>query len=62
LYVDAVSAGTATGHTLSLTTPNINFGRLANGGGYYAGSLDEIATYQTALSQATITSHYAARK
>ncbi len=62
LYVDGASAGTATGSTVSLTaTANINLGRLATAIQYYAGSLDEVALYNTVLSGATITAHYNAR-
>jgi Concanavalin A-like lectin/glucanases superfamily len=59
LYVDGIAAGTATGSTVALTSPsNINFGRLQSGSNYFAGSLDEIAVYSTAVSQSTITEHY----
>jgi hypothetical protein len=62
LYVDGVSAGSATGATASLTSPaSINFGRIHTGTNYFAGSLDEVATYNVALSQATVTAHYQAR-
>jgi hypothetical protein len=62
LYVDGVSAGSATGATASLTSPaNIHFGRMQTGTNYFAGSLDEVATYNVALSQATVTAHYQAR-
>ena len=51
LYVDGVSAGTATGSTLSLTSPSaINLGRIQAGNNYLAGSLDEVALYNTVLS------------
>ena len=63
LYVDGASAGTATG--LSATTLNaattLYFGRIASGGLYYSGTLDEIAAYSTVLPQATITDHYGRR-
>ena len=62
LYVDGAAAGTATGSTVSLTaTTNINLGRLATAIQYYAGSLDEVALYNTVLSAGTISAHYAAR-
>jgi hypothetical protein len=64
LYIDGVAAGTATGaSTLSLTSPPaITFGRQAAGAwNYVAGTLDEVAFYNTVLSQATISSHYARR-
>ena len=62
LYVDGVAAGLrhrqhAVTHQLR---PAINFGRMASGGNFYAGSLDEIAVYTTVLSQATVTAHFAA--
>ena len=41
--------------------PNINFGRIASGTNYYAGTLDEIAIYNAVLSAATVTAHYNAR-
>jgi len=59
LYVDGVSAGTANGSTLSLTSPStINLGRIQAGSNYLNGSLDEVAVYNTALSAATVTAHY----
>jgi len=59
LYVDGTSAGTATGSTLSLTSPaSINFGRLLNGTNPFAGSLDEVAVYNVTLPQTTVTSHF----
>jgi len=59
LYVDGVSAGTATNNTASLTaTAYLNFGRLASGGNGFAGTLDEVALYDVALDPATITAHY----
>jgi hypothetical protein len=60
LYVDGVSAGSGTGSTVSLTSPaNINLGRIQTGTNYFAGTLDEVAVYNTVLSGATATSHYA---
>ncbi len=62
LYVDGVSQGTATASgTATVTTPTIYFGRIASGGNFFAGSLDEVATYNVALSPATVAAHYAAR-
>ena len=61
LYVDGTSAGSATGNTLTLSAPaNINLGRLASAANYFAGSLDEVATYNVALSAATVAAHKAA--
>ncbi|MEO8093869.1 MAG: LamG domain-containing protein [Pseudolysinimonas sp.] len=60
LYVDGVSVGTATGSTAALTTTTtMNIGRSADGGNYFAGTIDELAMYTTVLSGATISSHYA---
>jgi hypothetical protein len=61
LYVDGASQGTATGSTLSLTSPaNINFGRILTGTNYLSGSLDEFAFYNAALDAATVLDHYKA--
>jgi hypothetical protein len=62
LYVDGASVASGTASTSSLTAePSLTFGRLATGGNAYAGSLDEIAVYNTALTPATVAFHYAAR-
>jgi hypothetical protein len=62
LYVDGVSQGTATvAGTAAITTPTIYFGRIASGGNFLNGSLDEVATYNVVLSPATIAAHFAAR-
>jgi hypothetical protein len=55
--------GSATStNVASLTAQaNINFGRLASGSNYFAGSMDEVAAYNVALSLATIRAHYQAR-
>lgn len=59
LYVDGVAVGSATGSTASLTSSAyISFARLATGNNYYAGSLDEIAVYNTVLTPSTVTDHY----
>jgi hypothetical protein len=61
LYVDGAAAGSATGSTVSLTSPtSIDFGRLQPGTNYYAGALDEIAIYSSVLPPATISGHFAA--
>jgi hypothetical protein len=62
LYVDGVAAGTVTGaSTASLTSPvNLNLGRIQAGSNYLLGSLDEVAVYNTVLSAATVSAHYAA--
>jgi hypothetical protein len=62
LYVDGVQEGTATASgRAAVTTPTIYFGRIASGGGFFAGTLDEVATYSVVLSPATVTAHYNAR-
>jgi hypothetical protein len=59
LYVDSGTPGTATGGTQSLTAPgNISFGRLQSATNYFAGTIDEVATYNTALSATTIADHF----
>ncbi len=62
LYVDGSSAATGTGSTTaSLTSPaNLNFGRLASAANYFAGTLDEVATYNTVLSGPTVAAHASA--
>lgn len=61
LYVDGASVGTATGNVNALTsTPTINFGRSTATVNYFAGTMDEIAFYTTALPLATVQGHYAA--
>jgi prepilin-type N-terminal cleavage/methylation domain-containing protein len=59
LYVDGAAAGSATGGTTALTGPSfINFGRIQSGNNYFAGSLDEVAIYNSVLSAATVTAHF----
>jgi hypothetical protein len=61
LYVDNVLAGTATGSTAALTSPaNINFGRIQSGGNYLAGTIDDVAIYNTSLGSTTVADHYEA--
>ena len=63
LYVDGALAASGTGVTRQLDgQPNLSFGRLGSGTNYYAGSLDEIAVYNSALSATAIAEHYAARR
>ena len=59
LYVDGSLEGSATAvNAASLTAQaTINLGRLANGASYFAGSLDEVATYNVALSAAAVLAH-----
>ena len=60
LYVDGAAAGTATGGTQALIAPaTITFGRILSGTNYLQGTLDEVAFYNTALSAATVSAHYA---
>ena len=63
LYVDGGAAVTGTGiNTSALTASSvINFGRIATGVNYYAGSMDDVAIYTSVLSGATVTAHYNAR-
>lgn len=62
LYADGVVVGTATGATSSLTaTPTMTIGRINSVGNNFAGTIDEVATYDVALSAATVAAHYAAR-
>ena len=59
LYVDGTAAGTATGSTASLTSQaTISFGRAATAITYFPGTMDEVALYNIALSQADVTAHY----
>jgi hypothetical protein len=62
LYIDGSFVGSNTSHTRALTASSIlSFGRAQSNSNYFAGTLDEVAVYNTALSAATITAHYAAR-
>ncbi len=59
LYLDGSLAGTATGSVNALDSqPTLNFGRSAAGANYFAGSLDEVSLYNTALSGTTIADHH----
>jgi len=59
LYVDGVATAPGSGTTNSLTaSPNINFGRMANGNNYYSGALDEVALYTSVLTPAQVSNHY----
>jgi len=60
LYVDGASVGSVTGTTNALTsTATMDFGRSTSGSNFLAGTMDELAMYNTVLSSATIASHYA---
>jgi hypothetical protein len=59
LFVDGSSVGSTTAHTRPLTASAIlSFGRSQVPDGYFAGTMDEVAVYTTALSGATVTAHY----
>lgn len=59
LYVDGVSVGTATGSTQLLdSTATLNIARSTGATNYFAGSMDEIALYNTVLTPATVSAHY----
>ncbi len=59
LYVDGLLAGSGTGHTRAVTgSANLSFGGSTLGTDYFLGTLDEIATYGSALSAATVADHY----
>jgi len=63
LYVDGVQVATGTGGTSSQTaSTTLCLARSATGGLFYAGSLDEVATYSAVLSAATVAAHYNAGK
>ncbi len=59
LYVDGQQVATGTGGVNAQTaSANIDFGRLQTAANYFAGRLDEVAVYSTALAPATVTAHY----
>lgn len=63
IYVDGVQSGTTTGATGGMNSTSMTFGRLsgANTSGdvnFFAGSLDEVAIYNVALSSSTVSDHY----
>jgi hypothetical protein len=58
LYVDGALSGSVTGTTVALSSPTLTIGRLNSGGNYFAGSLDEVAIYNTVLTSSTVASHY----
>ncbi|MGI9099881.1 MAG: LamG-like jellyroll fold domain-containing protein [Solirubrobacteraceae bacterium] len=63
LYIDGVSVtGTVTNQTLVNTTTALLFGVVNpwSSGGYLAGTIDEFALYNAALSAATVLDHYKA--
>ena len=63
LYIDGVNVtGTVTNQTLVNTTTALLFGVVnpSSSGGYFAGTIDEFALYNAALSAATVLDHYKA--
>ena len=61
IYVDGVSVGSVTANVNALTAAtNFNIARSTGAVNYFNGSLDEISIYNTALSGATVLSHYQA--
>jgi hypothetical protein len=59
LYVNGSSVATGTGSTGALTAPaSIHFGRILAGTNYLAGTIDEVAIYNTVLSLATVDDHH----
>jgi len=59
LYIDSTAAVTATANAGGLTAPaTINFGRILTGGGFFPGSLSNVAFYNVALSSAQVTAHF----
>lgn len=62
LYVDGVAEGMITGGTASLSTSaTMSFGRINAQIGYFAGSLDEVALYNSVLSPSQVLAHHSAR-
>lgn len=59
IYVDGVSTGTAAGTMYNLGTAALRLGA-SEAGEAYAGTVDELAFYGTALSGTRIAAHYAA--
>src|SRR5499427_628073 len=61
LYVDGAVAVTGSGNSGGLTAPaTITFGRIQTGGGFFPGSLSNVAFYNVALSSAQVTAHFQA--
>jgi hypothetical protein len=59
LFLDGASVGSATAHTRPLTASAIlSFGRSQVPDAYFAGTMDEIAVYDTVLSGPTIAAHH----
>jgi hypothetical protein len=60
LYVDGGLQGSAIAANRAglVDAPTISFGRIQTGTNYFAGSLDEIAVYNTALTPETVTAHF----
>jgi hypothetical protein len=63
LYVDGALEGQATGPTIALNGPaNIHFGKIQGGTNYFAGEIDDVAVYSTAVPAGTILAHYTANE
>jgi hypothetical protein len=59
VYVDGNLEATGTGNTNLLTAPvNLQLGRIASGGGYFNGSLDELKLFNRALGGNEVTALY----
>jgi hypothetical protein len=59
LYVDGIQVATGTGGTASLTaSATLCLARSATGGLFYAGTLDEVATFSTVLTPAQVIAHH----
>lgn len=59
LYLNGADVtGAVTNATIVATTTQLNIGRYHGGGNAYAGDLDEVAIYPTALSPARVLAHY----
>ena len=59
LYVDGTLQATGTGNTNTLNaSSSVTFGRIASGGGYFNGSLDEIEIFNRALGNNEVSALY----
>jgi hypothetical protein len=62
IYVDGSLEASGTAYTNSLAAnPQLTIGRIASGGNYFAGSLDDIAVYNVVLTDTQVATHYARR-
>jgi hypothetical protein len=61
MYVNgALEATVASAISVENHTQMLAFGKLSNGASYYAGQMDEVALYGSALSAQQVSEHYAA--